>query len=536
VRGLAASALLAVLAGALVGQAPQPASGTIHHSPPISLIVLVAVDQMRADYLGRFASQWTGGFARLYRGGTVFERGEQDHAATETAPGHSTMLSGRYPAHTGIALNSRGVQDRDAPALGAIQDTVGASPRRFRGTTLYDWMLAHDAGTRMLSVSRKDRAAIFPIGRARGPVYWLYGGSFTTSRYYADSLPSWVRLFNRGIDFARWTGATWNLLLPDSAYAEPDSMPFENGGADYTFPHHISAVPGDAARQLNAFPWIDSLTLAFALDGVNALGLGARSGTDLLSISLSTTDAIGHAFGPDSREIHDQLLRVDRWLGEFLDSLARLVPAASTVVVLTGDHGVSALPEYTVMVQHGRGGRISLAGVARGAATGMRSRYGAEFGIEPDGGLVMADVESLRSRGVNVDSLARALAAEAARLPGVARVYTPQTLELAAAGDPDATLWRRLLPADYGWLVCAITTPGYVWSGGGLSAEHSSANPDDIAVPIAFYGAGIPAQRLARRASTVDIAPTLAALIGVTPAEPLDGHVLTEVVRRPASP
>ncbi|HEV2671962.1 MAG TPA: alkaline phosphatase family protein, partial [Gemmatimonadales bacterium] len=117
--------------------------------------MLVAIDQMRADYLARFASQWTGGFARLYRDGLVFEHGEQDHAATETAPGHSTMLSGRYPSHTGIALNGRGVQDPESLVLGAT-DTIGASPRRFRGTTLYDWMLTRDPDARVLSVSRKD--------------------------------------------------------------------------------------------------------------------------------------------------------------------------------------------------------------------------------------------------------------------------------------------------------------------------------------------------------------------------------------------
>src|SRR4029077_8813754 len=293
--------------------------------------------QMRADYLARFAGQWTGGFARIYRGGTVFEHGEQDHAATETAPGHSTMLSGRYPAHTGIALNSRGVQDPTAPILGVGNDTVGASPRRFRGTTLYDWMLARDPDVRVLSVSRKDRAAIFPIGRGRRPVYWLNAGTFTTSRYYADSLPSWVQAFNRRIDVQGLSSTTWNLLLPDTAYAEPDSMAFENGGGEVTFPHRLSTGPGAAARRLNALPWTDSLTLAFALEGVQALGLGRRNHADLLSISLSTTDAVGHAFGPDSREIHDQLLRADRWLGQFLDSLGRLLPNAHTVVVLTGD-------------------------------------------------------------------------------------------------------------------------------------------------------------------------------------------------------
>src|SRR5258706_213612 len=366
--GLVRRVLSAGLAGPLSGQP----------TPPVKLVVLVAVDQMRAAYLARFASQWTGGFARIYNGGTVFEHGEQDHAATETAPGHSTMLSGRYPAHTGIALNSRGVQDPTAPILGVSNDTVGASPRRFRGTTLYDWMLARDPDVRVLSVSRKDRAAIFPIGRARAPVYWLNAGTFTTSRYYADSLPAWVQAFNRRIDVQQLSTTTWNLLLPDTAYSEPDSMGFENGGADFTFPHRPLTVPGGAARRLNQLPWIDSLTLAFGLEGAQALGLGRRGRPDLLSISLSTTDAVGHAFGPDSREIHDQLLRVDRWLGQFLDSLGRLVPQASIVVVLTGDHGVTSLPEYTVTVGHHPAGRVWLGGVAR--------RFGKKFGIRRGGG------------------------------------------------------------------------------------------------------------------------------------------------------
>jgi len=489
---------------------------------------------MRADYLARFASQWTGGFARIYHGGTVFEHGQQDHAATETAPGHSTMLSGRYPAHTGIAWNNRGVQDRTSLMVGSTTDTIGASPRRFRGTTLYDWMLAHDPATRVLSVSRKDRAAIFPIGRARAPVFWLYDGAFTTSRYYADTLPSWVRAFNAGIDSTRLRTATWDLLLPDTAYAEPDSIPYENGGTQVTFPHHFVGLPGAPARDLNQLPWIDSLTLAFALAGVHALRLGSRGAPDLLSISLSTTDAIGHAFGPDSRELHDQLLRLDRYLGWFLDSLARLVPSDRMVLALTGDHGVTSLPEYTVLVRHQPGGRIWLGGLAAAMEQRLRARYQVDFAVEFHSGLVSADIAALRARRVNVDSLAAALAAEVRQLPGIARVYTPATLATAPAGDEGARLWRRLLPADYGWLVAALPKPGYVWSPGGLRAEHSGAHPEDINVPVVFLVPGAAPQHSARLVNTVDIAPTLAALLGIKPTEPLDGVVLPEVLAHPA--
>ena len=493
----------------------------------------MVVDQMRADYLARFAHQWTGGFGRLYRGGTVFEHGEQDHAATETAPGHATLLSGRYPAHTEIVLNSRGVQDSEAPLIG--HDTgQGASPRRFRGTTLVDWLLAHDPDTRVLSVSRKDRGAIFPVGRAKVPVFWFDSGAFTTSRYYADSLPAWVQAFNRrgSVEQLAEASAAWNLMLPDSAYAEPLSEPFENRGPADAFPHRFPTTRDAAVAQIARFPWMDSLTLAFALEGVRALGLGARGGSpDLLSISLSTTDAVGHAFGPDSREIHDQLLHVDRWLGLFLDSLDQVIGNDRVVVVLTGDHGVTPIPEYAVTVRHRRAGRVWLGSVARGAAVELRARVDRDFGLEFDSGLLLADVGSLKASGINVDSLAQALGSEAARVPGVARVYTPRALAAAPLSDRSATLWRRLLPVDYGWLFCAVTTDGYVWSGGGLGAEHSSGNREDIEVPIVFYGPGIRAQRIARPISTVDIAPTLARLLGVSPMEALDGHLLGEVVR-----
>ena len=491
---------------------------------------------MRADYLARFAGQWTGAFRRIYQSGTVYEHGAQDHAATETAPGHATFLSGRYPLHTGIVLNSRGVQDPGAPLVGPTGGE-GASPYRFRGTTLVDWMLARDPDTRVLSVSRKDRGAIFPIGRARVPIYWFHAGAFTTSRYYADSLPTWVKAFNgRGsVERLVERRATWDLLLPDSAYAEPDSEPFENGGADYTFPHRLPTARDAAMAQIARFPWMDSLTLAFALEGVRALGLGRRDEPDLLSISLSTTDAVGHAFGPDSREIHDQLLHVDRWLGQFLDSLTRVIGNDRVVVVLTADHGVTSMPEYSVTVRHRPGGRVWLESVARAAALRLDPPFGRDFGFYFDSGVLSGDVASLKASGIDVDSVAQALAAEAARLPGVARVYTPRTLAAAPREDRSAELWRHLLPPDYGWLFCAVTAEGYIWSPGQLGAEHGATNHDDVAVPIAFLGPGIPAQRVDRPVSTVDIAPTLAALLGVLPSEPVDGHVLGEVLERPTT-
>lgn len=197
----------------------------------------------------------------------------------------------------------------------------GRHRRGFRGTAFFDWLHAAEPGARALSVSRKDRGAILPLGRARQQVYWYQSGSFTTSRYYADSLPAWVRDFNAQRIPFRAAGTAWTLLLPDSDYPEPDSEPWENGGHDFTFPHRIPADGARAASVLTTVPMMDSLTLAFALAGVRALDLGSRGATDLLAVSLSSTDAVGHTYGPDSREIHDQVLQVDRYLGWFFGQL-----------------------------------------------------------------------------------------------------------------------------------------------------------------------------------------------------------------------
>src|SRR5438477_13176106 len=176
-----------VLLLALLGVGSLPA-------PRPRLVVVITVDQLRPDYLDRYRSQLTGGLALLLKQGAVFTEAYQDHAVTETAPGHSTILSGRWPAHTGIIRNTVGVQDSTAPLLGI--SGPGASPARFRGTALFDWLKAVEPGARALSVSGKDRGAILPIGRAKAQVYWYSYGAFTTSHYYANSLPTWLQTFN----------------------------------------------------------------------------------------------------------------------------------------------------------------------------------------------------------------------------------------------------------------------------------------------------------------------------------------------------
>ena len=505
---------LTLLASSAAPRRPSPSP------PPIALVVVVAVDQLRPDYLERYGGQFTGGLRRVLDSGAVFERARQDHAITETAPGHATLLSGRHAGPDGHREQRQGRHRSRRPA--ARRAGEGASPRRFRGTELYDWMRAADPDARVLSVARKDRTAILMTGRARAPVFWWSGGRFTTSRYYADTLPDWVEAFNAGRPTDRFAGTAWEPLLPPSSYSEPDSVPYEHGGRETAFPHRFPRDPAAVAAGFGDFPWMDSLTLALALDGARVQALGTRGRPDLLLVGLSTTDDIGHAFGPDSREIHDQVLRLDRWLGWFLDSLATQVPRARTLVVLSADHGVQSFPE-----RGGGAGRVWLEDLAVRARAALRRPVKLSF----SGGLLTGDTRALRQAGVDIDSLSASLAAAAVRRPGVKRVFTPATLRQARSDDAEARLWRHSLSADVGWLFCAVIEPGYVWSRAeARDAEHGSTAPADVTVPIAFLGPGIRPGRYPRAAATVEIAPTIAALLGVRPLEPLDGGVMPEIV------
>jgi len=517
-------ALLAVVA--LQGPAAAP------QQPPL-LVVHLTLDQFRADYLDRWRPQLTGGLARLLREGAVFTDAYQDHAMSETAPGHATVLSGRNPHSTGIVHNDEGVSDRNEP--GELLDVrgPGASPWRFRGTELFDWMRARWPEARALSVSRKDRAAILPIGRARQAVYWYVGGRFTTSRYYADSLPPWLRAFNARSVAARAPGLTWNLLLDPAAYAEPDSMDFEHFGRDFTFPHALPSDSAGAAADLVEMPWMDSLTLALALEGVRQMGLGTGDHPDLLAISLSTTDAVGHAYGPDSREIHDQVLRVDRYLGAFLDSLARLRDPARIVLSLTADHGVTSFPEWWNRHGDRQAQWVDVRGLVRADSARLAALAGPGRWIRSfETGLLVLDRPGLASHGVAVDSVVASIAAELRGYTAVLRVDTRASLAARdTATDWIARRWLNLAPPDLDAELFVTLKPHMSWGSGG-NAEHGQPSDDDTHVPIVFWGDGIRPGRYAGRVSVADIAPTLAAVLGVTPLEPLDGVVLTGALER----
>lgn len=491
-----------------------------------SLVVLITIDGFKGDNLTRFGPQLTGGLARLSKGGAWFTNAHQDHGITETAPGHASLLSGRFPRSTGIAANRIGVADENAPLLG-FSGAYGASPVRFQGTALFDWMLAADSRSRALSVSGKDRGAILPIGRAKQQVYWYPGdGDFITSRYYADSLPDWVRQFNDRLMPHSYAGKSWTPLLPDSAYREVDGVPIEGGGVNFMFPHRLPADPDQAASIVRATPFLDELIVAMALEGVTAMNLGQGPTTDLLAVSLSATDAVNHRLGPDSKEAHDAVLRNDRVIGVFLDSLFKLRDPARVIVVLSADHGFSSSPERAPTGMNPRPTRASLLPALAETRKRLKAAKVDTTAVDVDWQIVLVDRAKFRGAGISPEAAIEVFEKAARTLPGIARIDRFAALARDTATDPIARRWSHQFPQGSDVALVATLTPGSLW-GTGLVASHGSPYDYDSNVPIVFYGPGIAAGKRSEFVRTVDIAPTLAVLLGIKPLEKLDGVPLS---------
>ena len=522
----AAPLLACVLAGALLRNAaaapmqPRPA-------PRPQLVVFITIDQMRPDYFDRWARQLTGGLGRLSRRGAFFTNAFQDHGITETAPGHSVTMSGRFPRSTGIVRNTAGVEDPQAPLL--TSRDPGASPFRFRGSALIDWLRIKDPRSRALSISRKDRGAILPLGRAKQSVFWYAtsNGQFTTSRYYADTLPDWIRRVNARRVPQRMAGQAWTLLLPQREYAEPDSVAQESGGRDYTFPHMLSSDTARAAGELTATPMMDQLTLDAALEGLQALNLGRGPQADVLAVSLSATDYVGHRYGPDSREQHDNILRLDRALGAFIDSLYKLRDSTTIVFALTADHAVTSFPELVAQRAHRAvPPRYNLAKPFDALRTTLERAGVDTSAVLFDGALVLVDREAFDRAHVDPEPVLARFADALRRQPGIARVDRVRDLARRdTVTDAVSRRWLHMLPPDVP-VVLVVTPVQGAYPAGASIAEHGTPYDDDAHVPLIFYGAGILPGRYPERALVADAAPTLARVLGVTPTERLDGHVL----------
>lgn len=485
------------------------------------LVVLISVDQLREDLLPRYDRYFTGGFRRLLDEGAYFV-GQHDHAGSETGPGHATLSTGVYPSHSGIVANDwkERVGDRwvtvynVADSLSSIvgfPGDEGMSPRNLLHTGVADWVAA-TPGAKVASFTGKDRSAILMAGKSRGQVYWFSSehGQFVTSAYYASAYPGWVQDFNTRI-LPTLADSVWGEESPVAAraLARPDTAAYEGDLNTVAFPHTFAAEgqPGGFWRWAERTPLIDRVVLRMVETAIPALGLGKDRVTDFLAVGFSQADRVGHRYGPLSREQLDNLMRLDRDLGELFDFLDRKVGKGRWTAVLSGDHGATTMPEWRVT--HGaKGYRMNAADRAEIRKIAALAADGAPAGHEQE-----------------------AVAAALRNLPIVADAYTFDELTRGEPRDSFVTLYRHSYSptrviSELGEFGVDVRLPEGTYNGGTTGTGHGTAYFYDRTVPIAFIGAGVRAGHRKEIARTVDLAPTLARLAGAAAPGDLDGRVL----------
>ncbi|MFQ5631705.1 MAG: alkaline phosphatase family protein, partial [bacterium] len=329
------------------------------------LVVLIVVDQMRADHLTRFAGVYKHGFARLSNEGAVFTDAYHDHAYTVTAAGHATISTGAFPSRNGIVGNEwfdrsekkkvYCAEDTSAALLGYPEKGAGKgrSPRRLLVPTFGDWLKSQSPKSKVFGVSRKDRAAIYGTGSKADGAFWynIDDGNFITSEYYYHKYPEWVEAFNTSRSVDAFYGKNWQKLMPEEVYflAREDTFATEGGGAQTAFPHSLASKSGKPDQmyysRLTGTPFLEKLMLDFARAMVENEALGQDEAPDVLVVGCSGADAIGHAYGPLSQESMDYFLRLDRNLGDFFAFLDKKISKENYITVLSSDHGVLPMPE-----------------------------------------------------------------------------------------------------------------------------------------------------------------------------------------------
>jgi predicted AlkP superfamily pyrophosphatase or phosphodiesterase len=530
----------------LLWSTPAIAQGSPAADEGPRLVVVVVVDQMRADYLDRFQSQFVGGLAWLLENGAVFGDAHHDHAVTSTAPGHATLATGVFPARHGIVGNEfydrwarravYSVADSTSAIVG-YPEAAGRSPRNLLRDGIADWVKSESPASRVFSVAIKDRAAI-PLG-GKGPdgAYWFQtsSGDFVTASYYGDGYPRWVSAFNASDRAERYYGSSWTKLLPDSAYrlSREDDFAAESDAMSRTFPHRFAG--GDSApgreyyAQLPETPFGDELTLDFAAEIVANEDLGRDDSPDLLLVGLSSADYIGHAYGPYSQEVQDYYLRLDRMLGDFFAHLERAIPSGRFVIVLTADHGVMAMPEQ--LARDGVDAGRTDPGPIRAEIRVMLEeaiRLG-EISQAPDvhetGGLCF-DFDDAPSANVEEIRLRRRLAESLRKVSDLGVVFAYEELALGLGEGELFAKFTRSFHPNRGADVVYAPREHYLLTTGKTRTSHGSPYEYDTHVPLIFAGHGLGPTRIDRFVRTVDLAPTLAALMGIQAPVDLDGRDL----------
>lgn len=514
--------------------------------PRPKLVLMLSIDQMRVDYLSRFAPLYKGGFKTLTERGAVFNNALYRHASTETGPGHSVLLSGRHPSHSGIVANEwwdpylrKAINVVDDPfSLPVGGEGRSASPVNALSFTVGDALKSTDAHSRVVGVSLKDRSAILMGGRRADAAYWYEtaGGRFITSTYYAKEAPSWLTRFNALHLPDQYAGKKWTRLLPDEEtykkYAGADAIEGEWDRKDIVFPHAIRGNPPERAfyDDFRRTPFADELTLSFAFEAMKEHHLGEDEHTDILAIGFSATDVIGHTYGPESHEVMDQLLRLDLVLDKLFRKIDDTVGLANTVVVLSADHG--SLPLVENLRNQGIDARRVSPDVLMNAVQDAFTRRfpGVKGLIAYFATDIYLDEDVIRLNRLNRETIERT-AIDALMSTGfVEKVYTHSDLMVPYSDDPQLRLFQNaFFQPRSPHLNVLLKKYVYVNSQVG-GTGHGTVYEYDRHIPIVFMGRNIKSGHYEQECGPEDIAPTLAHLLGLTFPREWDSRLLAEML------
>lgn len=524
----------------------------------IKLVLGIVVDQFRYDYLMRFEDQFgAGGFKRFLQGGAVFSNAHYPYTPTVTACGHAVFMSGSAPNESGIIANEwwdraagkkiTSVVDANTKLLGG-KVGEGASPRRLLSSTIGDQLkLTTNGQAKVIGISLKDRAAILPAGHRANGAYWYDDttGKIVSSTYYFDDLPTWVKKFNQDNCADKYFGRKWEKLLPEAAYARslPDDSPFEKWPYGKTFPHTITggeAKPGSKFfKQFEATPFANDMLVNLAKAAMENEQLGQDDVTDVLTVSFSANDILGHYLGPNSPEAQDITLRTDRQLAEFLAYVDKKVGLQNTVIAFTADHGVAPVPEHAQSL--GLGGRVEAKEVTEAINNALNKRFGEEKWLSLfTYGNVFLDHAALARRQAS-HTEAQHIVSEAVKpLQGIAEVFT--RADIMAGRLPRTRVANSVALGFYAERngdVVAVPKPFWVFEEDRTNSKsapsattHGTPYSYDTHVPVIFYGAGIKAGVFTTPSSPLDIAATLAAVLKIEPPSNCVGQVLMEALKK----
>ncbi|MFT7030374.1 MAG: putative AlkP superfamily pyrophosphatase or phosphodiesterase [Marinoscillum sp.] len=519
------------------------------------LVVGIVVDQMRNDYLQRFAHHFgEGGFNRLINDGFYARNNHYNYIPTYTAPGHASIYTGTTPKYHGIIGNdwfdkqlgrsTYCVGDTAASNLGGTEMAGNISPRNLLSSTITDELKKHsNFKSKVIGVSIKDRGAVLPAGHLADGAYWFDSktGEFMTSDFYMSSLPEWVKTFNNKKPVDKYLNQVWDLLLPKASYDRSweDNSPYEvgfNGKDTPTFPYDLSELrlKNGPYGLIRSTPFGNSLLLDLAKEAIKSEQLGKSGNTDFLAVSLSSTDYIGHNFGPSSLEIEDTYTRLDRDIASFLTYLDDTIGKGEYLIFLTADHGVVENPKF-LEDQNLPGGFIDEKILRDQIISKTNDRFGKTNFIRDFSNFQLyLDEAAIVGAGFDVSEVESFIANQALKTPEIAEVYTKSQLPYLDDNDVLANATKKGYNSVLSGNIMVVFKPGYLasYNANGKGTSHGSSYNYDTHVPLLFFGTNVASGKTDRKTYITDIAPTIASLLQIPfPDAAMIGQPIEEAIK-----